>query len=183
MAGLLKNQAEPMPEQQSMPADSGASLDDPALEQAINYMGKKLYSEDLAEEIAGMFSQSEVAQPKLLAMAAMKIAESSDVETDGDIKEENLSILGMMALNEVVTIAEAAGVQIAGSDVSAAFKEMVIMFAQDQGLSPEEIGGLKEAMARVDDAELAAEAEALPDDYDEMLPDEDVPVGDREMGA
>jgi hypothetical protein len=60
---------------------------------------------------------------------------------------------------------------------------MVIMFAQDQGLSPEEIGGLKEAMARVDDAELAAEAEALPDDYDEMLPDEDVPVGDREMGA
>jgi len=178
MVGLLKNQ------QAEMPADdSSPSLDDPALESAINYMGKKLYTEDLAEDIASTFSQSDRAQPRLMAMAALKLAEASDAETDGDIKEENLSILGMMALNEVFTIAEQTGVQVSGADVSAAFKEMVIMFAEEQGLSAEEVASLKDAMAQVNDQELAAEAEALPDDYDESLPDEDVPVGEAEMGA
>lgn len=178
MAGLLQNQAAPMQAE-----DGALALDDPALESAINYMGKKLYSEDLSEEIARVISGSNRAQPKLMAMAALKLAAASDAETDGDIKEENLSILGMMALNEVFSIAEAGGVQVSGADVSSAFQEMVIMFAQEQGLSPEELASLKQAMVQVDDAELAREAEALPDDYGDSLPDEDVPVGDREMGA
>ena len=89
----------------------------------------------------------------------------------------------MMALNEVATIAEAAGVTVTGADISAAFKEMVIMFAEEQGLAPEEVKNLRDAMSQVSDQELAAEAEALPDNYDESLPDEDVPVGEMEMGA
>ena len=85
MAGLLQNQ------QAAMPAEAtDAALDDPALESAINYMGQKLYSEDLAEEIAATFGQSNTVQPRNLAMAALKLAEFSDVQTEGDVKEEKL---------------------------------------------------------------------------------------------
>lgn len=185
MVGLLQNQQAAMPaEATEMPPEAAdAALDDPALESAINYMGQKLYSEDLAEEIAATFGQSSTIQPRNMALAAMKLAEFSDVQTEGDIKEENLSILGMMALNEVATIAEAAGVTVTGADISAAFKEMVIMFAEDQGIAPEQLSTLRDAMSQVSDEELAAEAEALPDNYDESLPDEDVPVGEMGMGA
>ena len=185
MAGLLQNQQAAMPGRATETSEgaSDASLDDPALESAMNYMGKKLYSEDLAESIASALGQSDSVQPRNMAMAAMRLAELSDAETDGDIKEENISILGMAALNEVATIAEAAGVNVTGADVSAAFQEMVIMFAEDQGLPPEEVANLRNAMAQVSDQELAAEAEALPDNFDEMIPDQDLTDGEMGMGA
>lgn len=182
MAGLLQDQA------QDMGGDApgtGSQFDDPALEQAIEYLGQRLYAEDISIEIAKVVEKSPTPQPKMLAEIAYRLAESSDVETDGDIKEENLSIIGMVALNEVAEIAEQAGMQITPADVSAAFQEMVLIFAREQGLSRDEIATLEASMRQVDDAELAQGAEALPDDFDEQIPDEDVPVGDEnaEVGA
>ena len=182
MAGLLQNQA------QDMGGDApstGSQFDDPALEQAIEYLGQRLYAEDISIEIAKVVEKSPAPQPRMLAEIAYRLAESSDVETDGDIKEENLSIIGMVALNEVAEIAEQAGMQITPADVSAAFQEMVLIFAREQGLSKDEIATLEASMRQVDDAELAQGAEALPDDFDEQIPDEDVPVGDEnaEVGA
>lgn len=182
MAGLLQDQAQDMGGDAS---GTGSQFDDPALEQAIEYLGQRLYAEDISIEIAKVVEKSPTPQPKMLAEIAYRLAESSDVETDGDIKEENLSIIGMVALNEVAEIAEQAGMQITPADVSAAFQEMVLIFAREQGLSKDEIATLEASMRQVDDAELAQGAEALPDDFDEQIPDEDVPVGDEnaEVGA
>jgi hypothetical protein len=182
MAGLLETQG-----QSTGPNGSGAGsqFDDPALEQAIEYLGQRLYAEDIAIEIAKVVEKSPQPQPKILAEIAYRLAETSDVETDGDIKEENLSVIGMVALNEVAEIAEQAGMQIAPADVSAAFQEMVLIFAREQGLPKAQIETLAASMRQVDDAELAQGAQALPDDFDEQIPDEDVPVGDEnaEVGA
>ena len=119
-----------------------------------------------------------------MATIAYKLAESSDADTDGEIKEENLSVLGMMALNEVLEIAEASGVQIGPSDASEAFKHMVIMFAQDQGLPEDQVQTLAAAMAEVNDQQLADAANEVPEEAFDELPDEDVPVaGEEQMAA
>ena len=91
----------------------------------------------------------------------------------------------MVALNEVAEIAEQTGMQITPADVSAAFQEMVLIFAREQGLPKAQIETLAASMRQVDDAELAQGAQALPDNFDEQIPDEDVPVGDEnaEVGA
>ena len=174
MAGLLQTA-----QQQA----ETAALDDPALEQAIANIGQRLYKEELGQQIADTVGKAENNVPRNMATIAYKLAESSDVDTDGEIKEENLSVLGMIALNEVFEIAEAAGVSTQPSDVSAAFKHMVIMFAQDQGLPEEQVQSLANAMAEVDDRGFAEEANQLPDSTFENLPDEDVPVGALEEGA
>ena len=160
-----------------------ASLDDPALESAIMAMGSRLYEEGLGDSISEQVAKSLTSVPRIMATIAYKLAESSDVDTDGEIKEENLSVLGMMALNEVFEIAEASGVETSPADVSAAFKHMVIMFAQDQGLPPEQVESLANAMAQVDDRGFAEEANQVPDQFFEELPEEDVPVGALEEDA
>tara|TARA_B100001057_G_C22684585_1_gene885141 strand:- start:206 stop:748 length:543 start_codon:yes stop_codon:yes gene_type:complete len=172
MAGLLQTAQEDA---------ETAALDDPALEQAITNIGQRLYNEDLAEQIADTVGKSETNLPRNLATIAYKLAESSDVDADGDIKEENLAVLGMIALNEVFEIAEAAGVKTDSSDVSVAFKHMVVMFAQDQGLPEDQVQTLANAMAEVNDRQLAEAAEDVPDETFEALPDEDVPIPGEEQ--
>ena len=171
MAGLLETQTQA----------EEASLDDPALEKAIEYIGQRLYSEDLSLSIGEQVDKSERSDPASLALIAYKLAEAADANADGDVKEENLSILGMLSLNEVMTIAEKTGMQVTPADASAAFKQMVVMFAEDQGVPPEQVQALSASMAQVNDQQLADEAQALPDNFDEMLPDEDVPVAEEEM--
>ena len=168
----------------AMPQEAeDASLDDPALRSAIDYLGSRLYEGDIAMDIAETLGQSPKAIPMLLAKTAYTLAENSDVETENEIKEENLSILGMVALNEVVTIATEAGVDVQSADVSAAFKQMVLMFAQDQGVPQEQINALANALSGVNDQEFAAAAEQVPDEAFDALPDEDVPIGDEEQMA
>ena len=161
-----------------------AALDDPALESAIMALGSRLYKDDIATQIADNVGKSQTAVPRIMATIAYKLAESSDVGTDGEIKEENLSVLGMMALNEVLEIAEASGVQVGPSDASEAFKHMVIMFAQDQGLPEDQVQTLAAAMAEVNDQQLADAANEVPEEAFDELPDEDVPVaGEEQMAA
>ena len=57
---------------------------------------------------------------QMIAGLAYTLAEAADTATDGLIKEENLSILGMLTLNEVFTIAQTAGMPLADGDISAA---------------------------------------------------------------
>lgn len=179
MAGLMQGAAQPA--QQPKPQASASSIDpdDPALDQAIQYLGGRLYEEDIASQIADVTEKSPESQPQLLALIAYRLAESSDVETDGDIKEENLSVIAMIALNEVMEIAEQSGMQVAPADAAIAFRHMVTMFAQEQGLNPEQVQQLTAAMSEVDTSQLAMEAEALPDNFADQIPDEDVPLGDE----
>ena len=122
MAGLLKAK---MPQEAQ-----SAQAEDPALERAIEFMGTRLYDsdEELAIDIANQVGSSQVSMPLIMAKVAYALAQSADAETDGQILEENLSVLGMIALNEVFEIADRTGVPIKDGDVSSAFKHMVVLF-------------------------------------------------------
>tara|TARA_R110001606_G_scaffold347397_1_gene496709 strand:+ start:567 stop:1145 length:579 start_codon:yes stop_codon:yes gene_type:complete len=182
MAGLLENeeaqaiaQAEQMPvEQQPAPENSeGDDFNDPALQRAIAYMGDRLYGKDkVAEDIAQNLGQSETPLPKMIATIAYTLSQAADEATDGMIREENLSILGMLALNEVFTVAEQAGMPLETKDVSSAMKQMVIMYGEDNGLSEEEIEVLAGGMMQVDDAQFAQAALELPDEFGDSIPEE-----------
>ena len=182
MAGLLENeeaqaiaQAEQMPvEQQPAPENGeGDDFKDPALQRAIANMGDRLYGKDkLAEEIAQSLGQSETPLPKMIATVAYTLSQAADEATDGLILEENLSVLGMLALNEVFTVAEQAGMPLETKDVSAAMKQMVIMYGEDNGLTEEEVEVLAGGMMQIDDAQFAQAALELPDEFGDSIPEE-----------
>jgi hypothetical protein len=86
----------------------------------------------------------------------------------------------MVALNEVMEIAEQSGMQVSPEDAAIAFRHMVTMFAQEQGLDPEQVQQLTAAMSEVDTSQLAMDADALPDDFADQISDEDMPA---EAGA
>ena len=192
MAGLLNEAGAGAPEQQEqvpqeqMPQGGGGGddLGDPALQRAIAYIGDRLYGEaKVAEEIAQRLGSSEVALPKNLATVAYTLAQAADEATDGLILEENLSILGMLALNEVFTVAEQAGMPLQNGDVSAAMKQLIIVYAQDNGLTEEEVAVLSQGMVQVDDAQFAEASLQLPDEFGDSLPDAGVEEEEQPMEA
>ena len=187
MAGLLENQeaevVEQVPEEMpgqmpgqmvadNQPETDGDDFQDPALQKAIAYMGDRLYGkEKIAEDIAKTLGQSDLSMPAIVASTAYALTQAADEASDGMIREENLSILGMLALNEVFTIAETAGMPLETKDVSIAMKQMVLMYGEDNGLSKEEIEVLSQGMMQVDDAQLAQAAMELPDEFGESIPE------------
>jgi hypothetical protein len=184
MAGLLENQAEEVMEQMpgqmpgqmvagNQPETDGDDFQDPALQKAIAYMGDRLYGkEKIAEDIAKTLGQSDLPMPAIVASTAYALAQAADEASDGMIREENLSILGILALNEVFTIAETAGMPLETKDVSVAMKQIVLMYGEDNGLSKEEIEVLSQGMMQVDDVQLAQAAMELPDEFGDSIPDE-----------
>mgnify|MGYP001169024054 FL=1 len=182
MAGLMQDTGAPAQQPQPQEATANVSLDpdDPALDQAVQYLGSRLYEEDIASKIATVTEGSRESQPQMLALIAYRLAESSDATTDGDIKEENLSVIAMVALNEVMEIAEQSGMEVGPEDAAIAFRHMVTLFAQEQGLNPEQVKQLTAAMSEVDTSQLVAEMDNLPDNFADQLPDEEMPA---ELGA
>ena len=191
MAGLLENQAEEVMEQmpeempgqmtEQMPgqmvSDNQPETDeddfqDPALQKSIAYIGDRLYGQEgLAEEIAKTLGQSTMPMPEIVASTAYALAQAADESSDGMVREENLSVLGILALNEVFTIAETAGMPLEVKDISAAMKRLVLMYGEDNGLSQEEIEVLSQGMMQVDDTQLAQAAMELPDEFGESIPE------------
>jgi len=188
MAGLLENQEEEVMEQMpeetpgqmtgqmvadNQPETDGDDFQDPALQKSIAYMGNRLYGQEkIAEDIAKTLGQSDLPMPEIVASTAYALAQAADEASDGMIREENLSILGILALNEVFTIAETAGMPLETKDVSVAMKQIVLMYGEDNGLSKEEIEVLSQGMMQVDDAQLAQAAMELPDEFGDSIPDE-----------
>jgi len=183
MAGLLENEEaeaiEQMPEEMSgqMVSDNqletdGDDFQDPALQKSIAYIGDRLYGQEkLAGEIAKTLGQSDLPMPEIVSSTAYALAQAADEASDGMVREENLSVLGILALNEVFTIAETAGMPLEIQDVSAAMKQLVLMYGKDNGLSQEEIEVLSQGMMQVDDAEFAQAAMELPDEFGESIPE------------
>ena len=60
-------------------------------------------------------------------------------------------------------------------------KQMIIMYGQENGLTPEELDVLSQGMTQIDDAQFAAEAAALPDEFGDSLPDYE--IEDEEANA
>ena len=171
MQGLLEQSGAEVPQK-----GGGDDMGDPALTKAIEYIGQRLYSEEMGNEIAKAFDDSPVANAEGIAIIAYKLAQKADEETGGEIEEENLSVLGMLTLNEVLTVAEAAGMPINGETAAKAMKRMVMMFAANNGIPAEQ---LQEAFSQVDDGQLAQAAAEAPDDLGQQLPDDDSPVGEN----
>jgi hypothetical protein len=183
MAGLLENEEaeaiEQMPEEMSgqmvsdnQPETDGDDFQDPALQKSIAYIGDRLYGQEkLAGEIAKTLGQSSLPMPEIVSSTAYALAQAADEASDGMVREENLSVLGILALNEVFTIAETAGMPLEIQDVSAAMKQLVLMYGKDNGLSQEEIEVLSQGMMQVDDAEFAQAAMELPDEFGESIPE------------
>jgi hypothetical protein len=184
MAGLLENEEaeaiEQMPEEMSgqmvsdnQPETDGDDFQDPALQKSIAYIGDRLYGQEkLAGEIAKTLGQSSLPMPEIVSSTAYALAQAADEASDGMVREENLSVLGILALNEVFTIAETAGMPLEIQDVSAAMKQLVLMYGKDNGLSQEEIEVLSQGMMQVDDTQLAQAALELPDDFGNSIPEE-----------
>ena len=183
MAGLLENEEaeaiEQMPEEMSgqmvsdnQPETDGDDFQDPALQKSIAYIGDRLYGQEkLAGEIAKTLGQSSLPMPEIVSSTAYALAQAADEASDGMVREENLSVLGILALNEVFTIAETAGMPLEVKDISAAMKRLVLMYGEDNGLSQEEIEVLSQGMMQVDDAEFAQAAMELPDEFGESIPE------------
>lgn len=148
---------------------------DPALSKALKFVGEQLYRKGMDEKIANAFDDAPAATPRNIAMLAYKLAQKADEATGAEIDEENLSILGMMTLNEVIEIAQSAGMAADETLPSKAMEQMVLIFAQDHGLPADE---LREAFSQADDASIAQAAAEAPDDLDEQMSDDDNPVGE-----
>jgi hypothetical protein len=175
MQGLLQQPTEQPAEQ---PVEDGGpdGFGDPALTKSIEYVGERLYSEEVGTEIAAAFDASPTDNPDAIALIAYKLTQKADEASGGEIAEENLSLLGMLTLNEVLTVAEAAGMPIKPETGAKAMKRMVVMFAADNGIPIEQI---QEAFSQVSESELSLAAEEAPDNFDEMIADGDSPVGEE----
>ena len=147
-------QEEQMPQDPMMEEDDGIDPDsDPALQSAFDFLLERLYGDEgLAESIAETLGSGGRAAPRIYASAALKLAQSADQHTNGEIAEENLAMLGMFCLNEVFEIAEAAGIPAKATDISAAFKQMIVMYMSEQGVPVEEV---TKAFSQVRDEDFA----------------------------
>lgn len=180
MEGLIEQagstQEEMSPKEAMMSGSDPENMGDEALTKAIDFVGERLYQDDMATEIARTFDGAPTAVPQMIAMLAYKLAQSADTKTGGEIREENLSVLGVLTLGEVLTVAEATGMQIDGATASKAMQEMVLIYAEDNGVDTTELAA---AMGQVDDNEVDMVSEQLPDDFDTQL--DSIPDEEEEM--
>jgi hypothetical protein len=180
MQGLIEQagstQEEMSPKEAMMSGSDPENMGDEALTKAIDFVGERLYQDDMATEIAKTFDGAPTAVPQMIAMLAYKLAQSADTKTGGEIREENLSVLGVLTLGEVLTVAEATGMQIDGATASKAMQEMVLIYAEDNGVDTTELAA---AMGQVDDNEVDMVSEQLPDDFDTQL--DSIPDEEEEM--
>lgn len=169
MAGLIQEQMQPGA---GMPP-GGAPVEDPSMQDpaadpmamaeegeeegadpdtnqpfqmALQYAMEALYGNEAAKDVA----QALKAAPdpvEGLANTAYEMTSVVDERTDGQVPDELIIPLAMQILEEVVEIAEAAGVQIQPSDVAQAFKQMLLRFLAEQGMDTTQ---LQQAMDQVD---------------------------------
>lgn len=168
MEGLIKEQmADPA---QEMPAnaqgmageeqgqDDGLDENNPAFQAAIQFAKKALYESKAANDVATAL-KSASSPVEGLANTAYEITALADEQTDGQVPDELIVLLGITILQEVADIGEAAGVDVSPANLAEAFKQMLLRFLGEQGLDTTQ---LQQAMDQVDPAvfDKAAQAEA-----------------------
>lgn len=169
MAGLIQQQmggaADPAMQEQ-MPAGSGAEMEesgadesDPNFQQALNFAMEALYSKGAAKDVA---KSLKAAQSPIdgVANVAYDVTSIVDERTDGSVPDELLMLLGMRVLEEVVEIADAAGLQMSPVDIASAFKQMTLRYLGEQGMDTSQ---LEQAMNNIDPSlfEKAAQGEKV----------------------
>ena len=159
MAGLIQEKmaaGAPAAQEEQMPAGQmgeeaeGPDPDEnnPAFQAAIAYAMEVLYDKGAAKDIAKQLK----AAPSPVDGAsdiAYEVVSVVDERTDGAVPDELIILLGMKILEEVVEIADAAGLEMAPVDVADAFKKMLLRYLGEQGMDTTQ---LEQAMNSVDPA-------------------------------
>ncbi len=159
MAGLIQKQmagGAPAEQEAQMPAGAmgeeaeGPEPDesDPAFQAAMTYAMEVLYAKGAAKDIAAQLKNA----PSPVAGAsdiAYEVTSVVDERTDGEVPDELIVLLGMRILEEVVEIADAAGLQMSPVEIADAFKQMLLRYLGEQGMDTTQ---LQQAMDQVDPA-------------------------------
>jgi hypothetical protein len=151
MPGLIKNQ---MPVEASAPAapdmsqDQGADESNPEFVKAFKLAMQALYADKAAKDVAKQMSH-EPDKVHALADIAYEITSVVDERTNGKVPRELIALLAMAILNEVVSIAEAANVDVQPADAAGAFKQMLLRFLGEQGVDTTQ---LQQSMDQIDPA-------------------------------
>ena len=129
----------PQSAQMASGAAPGAAPDDgqddennPAFKAAIDFAMKALYEKKAAFDVAKALKMSR--DPvEALANAAYEMTSIADEKTQGQVPDELLVLLASRILEEVATIAEAAGLDMKASVVAQALKQMILRYLGEQG--------------------------------------------------
>jgi len=146
MEGLIQEQME----------DEGPDENNPAFRSAVTLAMQALYKSNAAADVAKAL-RSAPTPVEGLANTAYDIAALVDEQTNGEVPDELIVLLGVTILQEVAEIGEAAGVDVSPQNVAEAFKQMLLRFLGEQGLDTTQ---LQQAMEEVDPAVFNKAAEA-----------------------
>ena len=155
MNGLLNQemQAGQPQDVQADPMMAGEQAD-PALDAAVQFIQEKVYDEAISEEIANLASKQPLNEGVVAALV-YRLAEAADEKTEGNVAEEDLSALALVAANEVFEVLDAAGLDAPEAMISKVLKKVALMFAEENELDP---APLMEAFGQVNDDDLAGAA-------------------------
>ena len=146
MEGLIQEQME----------DEGPDENNSAFRSAVTLAMQALYKSNAAADVAKAL-RSAPTPVEGLANTAYDIAALVDEQTNGEVPDELIVLLGVTILQEVAEIGEAAGVDVSPQNVAEAFKQMLLRFLGEQGLDTTQ---LQQAMEEVDPAVFNKAAEA-----------------------
>jgi hypothetical protein len=178
MAGLIQQQmgaGAPAPQEQAMPAGQEAmdpnamgaqdegpepDEDDPAFQQAMQFAMEALYDKGAAKDIAKQL-KSAPSPVEGASDIAYEVTSVVDERTGGEVPDELIVLMGMRILEEVVEIADAAGMQMSPVDIADAFKQMLLRYLGEQGMDTTQ---LQQSMDQIDPSlfEKAAQEEEVP---------------------
>lgn len=134
------------PQQDAPEADEN----NPAFQKAMEFAMSALYEKKAALDVAQSIKLAK--DPvEALANTAYEITSVVDEKTNGDVPDELMVLLASSILEEVAAIAEAAGVEVKGSTVGLAMKQMILRFLGENGVDTSQ---LQAAMDQVDPEEF-----------------------------
>jgi hypothetical protein len=147
-----KAQAEQMPE--GMEQDDGMGEDNPEYMQARELMLSKLYEEGAAEGIAQAL-QSAQSPVEGIVDQSMSLADAMEQATQGSVPDELVMMFVIDIVQEVVEIAQAAGMQVADRDIAEAIREVLAQVIENLGGDSSQI---REEMGQMDPEQVGAAA-------------------------
>jgi hypothetical protein len=127
---------------------------DPTYRAALKYAMQALYKNGGAEGLAKVLRGAQEPS-KGLADAAYNIVSIVDEQTQGAIPDEMLAPFAVQILQEVVDIANSAGVQVRDEDIGLALKEMILRYLGENGVDTTQ---LQQAMDQVNPSDIVAQA-------------------------
>jgi hypothetical protein len=118
----------------------------PAFVAAVKLAMQALYEKGAAQDVA---KQIRAAQDPVQGLSdiAYEMTSVVDEKTQGKVPDELIMMLAIKVLSEIGDIAEASGIKVTASEISAAFKDMLLRFLGENGMDTSQ---LQQAMDQID---------------------------------